>query len=729
MISGATLFLYLLPLAAAPVVFHLLMRRRRRRIIFSTKMFFDRVHPRLTAQRKLREWLLLAARMLMIALMLLALARLVATGIGAGLGWGGRPVVVAVIDNSGSMAGRVRGGEDTKLKTAVDGARALLANMQDGAEAAIVSLVADPRAAARGAMTSDRKVLLDFLDTIEVTAAAGDPARAIRQAVAMLKEASPAGGGAVHVFTDLQESDWRAQHLNPEDVGNNVRVVFHRVPTASTDLPNVAVVQASISSRRILPRQPYFVELRLRNDGDKDVEIRANIQEQDQVVADTTKVTIAAGAQERVRMGFRAQSPGVHWIRTWIEGDGFAGDNRVALSYLCEPTGEIIFVGGRQAADFGVLPLAFSPDGDGRYTSLVPDFCGLSELQERLENREPMLVVLKWSDAGALDGTTADRLEEYVLQGGNLLVLPAVAGEEPSGNPPAWIGAGVEKVQVLPEAAPLVVLDGASEFWADLRGPDGRVRLGEAYVRRYHPLSLHDDAGYEPLLDVGDGQTLFAVRRLGDGQITVSGVAFAGTREGIPEWNTLPSRRGFVVMVQPIALGAFSSLAMRNMSIVAGSAPRSLPGDEDDEVQIITLVGDPVDWSGPRDQAPVLVREGAYLVRAGERQMCLSVVPSETAGNHAFIAGSEVAAMGGISHTIRDLSDGSDLRDEIERFIAGMELYVPLLLLAIAALMAEGLIGSPSPRRGARPGDGKENPNRGEPRLSPAPQTAQEKAS
>jgi len=33
MISGATIFLYLLPLAAAPVVFHLLMRRQRKRIL------------------------------------------------------------------------------------------------------------------------------------------------------------------------------------------------------------------------------------------------------------------------------------------------------------------------------------------------------------------------------------------------------------------------------------------------------------------------------------------------------------------------------------------------------------------------------------------------------------------------------------------------------------------------------------------------------------------------
>ena len=39
MIPGASIFLYLLPLAAAPVLFHLLMRRQRKTVLFSTRMF------------------------------------------------------------------------------------------------------------------------------------------------------------------------------------------------------------------------------------------------------------------------------------------------------------------------------------------------------------------------------------------------------------------------------------------------------------------------------------------------------------------------------------------------------------------------------------------------------------------------------------------------------------------------------------------------------------------
>jgi len=244
MIPGATIFLYLLPLAAAPVVFHLLMRRRRRRIYFSTKMFFDRVHPRLTIYRRLRELLLLAARMLLIALLLLALARLTVTGIGNVLGMGGKQAVVVVIDNSGSMAGQVKGGEKTKLKTAIEGARALLTNVEEGAKTGIVPLVSDPKLGQWGGITAERQAPLDFLDNVQATEAAGDPAKAIEQAVALLREAGPAGGGSIHVFTDLQETEWKEQQINTKDVGNNVRVVFHRVPTAPAELPNVCLTSA-----------------------------------------------------------------------------------------------------------------------------------------------------------------------------------------------------------------------------------------------------------------------------------------------------------------------------------------------------------------------------------------------------------------------------------------------------------------------------------------------------
>ena len=68
-------FLYLLPLAALPVLFHFMLRQRKRPMVFSTLMFLKRTDPKLNSRRKLQELLLLLLRVLLILLILLALSR------------------------------------------------------------------------------------------------------------------------------------------------------------------------------------------------------------------------------------------------------------------------------------------------------------------------------------------------------------------------------------------------------------------------------------------------------------------------------------------------------------------------------------------------------------------------------------------------------------------------------------------------------------------------------
>jgi hypothetical protein len=690
MILGASLFLYLLPLAAAPVLFHLLMRRQRKTVLFSTRMFFDSMKPRLSFHRKFREPLLLAARTLLLLFLLLALARLVLPGMGHVPGLSGEQAVVIVIDNSSSMGSPAEGRDRTKLNVALEGARVLLKNMDPRGKAAIVLLVPEPSADRFVGMTTDRDSLLSFLQSIQPTEATGDSAKAMLRATTLL-ENEAAGGGSLYVFTDLQEAEWKNPVLAADDMAEAPQIFVHRVPTAESTLPNICLLRASVSSRRILPHQPYALEVLLRNDGDKDFQVRVHRKDSENSVAEITNVEVSAGSQKLVRLPLQPKSPGRHWIRVWIEGDGFEGDNRVFVPYICEKKGDIYFLGERATGTFGLLPLAFSPSGDGRFTSLVPSFLPRDTIKSHLQEKTPMLVVLTWADASMLDAETSDLLDQYTQQGGNILVLPAVDASELTGQAPAWLGAKLEPLKSLPISVPVRVANQSSPFWSDIRGLDGRVRIGTAFVRQYFPISLAQDAGYAALLGANEDSTLLAIRKHGKGQIVVSGMAFGRTGT----WSTLPRQKTFLVLAQPMALGAVSSLANESMSIVAGQSPRLLPG-EGTEMSITTLLGDHVDWSGLKDRSPILVRGGAYIATLGQRETCLTVRPSELEGHSAFIEGSEIGALEGIPHGVSTLSDEDDFRDELEQSLAGTGLYLPFLLLALAFLMAEGLLGSPA---------------------------------
>ena len=696
MIPGASLFLFLLPLAAAPVLFHLLMRRQRKTVLFSTRMFFDSMKPRLSFHQKFREPLLLAARTLLLLFLLLALARLSVPEMGNVMGLSGQQAVVIIVDNSSSMVGEVEGSDRSKLNVALEGARALLKSMDPRGKAAIVLLVPDSSADRFGGMTTDKDTLVSFLQSIQATEATGDSSKAMLRATALLRENSPGGGGSMHVFTDLQEAEWKTPALAANDMDAETRVFMHRVPTAAPTLPNICLLRATVSSRRILPNQPYSLDVLLRNDSAKDFQVRVNRKDSEHTVAEIIHVDIAAGAQKLVKLPLQPKTPGRHWVRIWIEGDGFDGDNRVFVPYICERKGDIYFVGdpslGNGATgNFGLLPLALSPSGDGRFTSLVPSYVTWETINSRLQQKTPMLVVLTWADASTLDEQTGTLLDQYTQQGGNILVLPAVDARELAGPPPAWLGAKLEPLQSLPISVPLRVADQSSPFWSDIRGLDGRVRIGTAFVKQYFPITFTQDAGYVPLLSANEDLGLLAIRKHGKGQIVVSGMAFGRTGA----WSTLPRQKTFLVMAQPIALGAVSSLANESLSIVAGQSARLLPG-EATEMSITTLLGDQVDWSGLKDQSPILVRGGAYIATLGNRETCLTVLPSELEGHSAFIEGSEIGALKGIPHGVSILSDEDDFRDELEQSLAGTGLYLPFLLLALAILMAEGLLGSPA---------------------------------
>ena len=706
MIPGASLFLYLLPLAAVPVLFHLLMRRQRKTVLFSTRMFFDSMQPRLSFHRKFREPLLLAARTLLLFFLLLALARLAVPKMGSILGLGGEQAAVIVIDNSSSMIGSVEGSDRTKLSVAQEGARTLLKNMDSRGKAAIVLLVPEPGAERFGGMSTDRDSQLSFLESIQPTEATGDSAKAMLRATTLLEDATSGGGGSLHVFTDLQEAEWKTPVLAADDMDGAPRIFVHRVPTAESTLPNICLLRASVSSRRILSNQPYTVEVLLRNDSDRDFGVRVHRKDSENSVAEVNNVEVVAGSQKLVKLPLQPKAPGRHWVRVWIEGDGFDGDNRIFVPYICEKKGDIYFLGDRAAGTFGLLPLALSPSGDGSLTSLVPNFLPRDTIKSRLQQKTPMLVVMTWADALTLDEETSALLDQYTLRGGNILVLPAVDASESTGQAPAWLGAKLEPLKSLPVSVPLRVANQSSPFWSDIRGLDGRVSIGTAFVKQYFPISLAQDAGYAAILGANEDRALLAIRKHGKGQIVVSGMAFGRTGA----WSTLPRQKVFLVMAQPIALGAVANLSNESVSIVAGQSPRLLPG-EGDEMSITTLLGNQVDWSGLKNESPILVRGGAYIVTMGQRETCLTVLPSEQEGHSAFVEGSEIGALEGIPHGVRTLTNEDDFRDELEQSLAGTGFYVPFLLLAMAFLMAEGLLGAPAKKwKDKARGDTDKNP-------------------
>jgi hypothetical protein len=689
MIFSAPIFLYLVPLTGLPIVFHLILKQKKRTVVFSTLMFFHRTDPKLNSHRKIRQWLLLLMRILLIAFILLALSR---PEFVTSMGLGGKISVVAIVDNSASMSELSSYDNDkSKLECAAEGARKLILALESSADAAVILLVDEPAVPAADSLTSDTELLLDSLDKIRPTAATGNSGYALARAFELLR-ASTTGGGAVHVFSDLQRSEWTSassveagRDLGQAKAGGApITVFFHKVESENRDEANVAIAAVQFPEEKVLPKHPYTIGLVLQNNSDIAANVRVNsIDNQGQ--KNTENVVVEQGRARTVEVETKPDEAGYRWVKAWIEGDGFSGDNEAGIGIFCEETATVLF--GGTPDEFGVLPVALSPSGQGQFTGMVVKFSLPGQLGQTAAKEKPILIVTTWA---GLQTAPADSvwLREYVEKGGNLLVVPSVKPWQRafSGQLPDWLGAGIKAREVHARGAGLEVLSEETSFWNRIREATANSKLESVSAYAFHPLALSGE--FTPLLGVDFQKVVIAHRNLSKGNIYVSGTALTS------RWNTLPSSGLLVVIAQRMAVAGSSSEQEGAISLVAGERPRGIRA-QGGEVEVLSLVGDSMDWKGKEQEIPAFPRPGVYLITAGDNKYCISVRASEKEGLEKFVEGSEMPALGQIAHQILPYDEAVDFEQYHKGQARSVELFLFLLLLATLALLAEGWLGAP----------------------------------
>jgi Aerotolerance regulator N-terminal/von Willebrand factor type A domain len=378
------LFLSLLPVAALPVLFHLLFRLRKKPKTYPSLMFFRRIDPRLNARRRLREWIVLLLRVLLIAFLLLALAhpRLL------GKGREGTLALVLLIDNSGSMSGHGDGGQ-TKLRQALAGAHALASRLHAKDSAGVVLLVEDPAVLLPAGLTSDQAALSRTLDSIGQTEASGMPARALERAMALLQSSS-ATQHEIHILSDLQETEWNHPSLNLRAPTQRTSIRIHRITTPLASKANVALVALKLPEKKIPAGRRVPVQVQLANPSSREATVQLNWAD-DAGHRNQQEVAVAARGEKTLALSLDPPEPGLRWANVWVEGDSFEADNRASLAFRCDEKRPVLFLG--KSADFGLLPMALSPSKDGRLSGLVPVFADWQSLNETLEQRNPVCAV------------------------------------------------------------------------------------------------------------------------------------------------------------------------------------------------------------------------------------------------------------------------------------------------------------------------------------------------
>lgn len=293
-----------LSLVAIPILVHLITRDKPKHLRFPAFRFLvERYH---TNRRKLRvhHLLLLALRMLVIAALVLALARpkIFSERLNSLFNATQPVVVVLVFDTSPSM--ELQRGDLTRLAEARQRAEELLDSLPPESKVALLDS-AEP-----GGEFTSRELARDRLKSLEIRAANSPVSRTLTQAFKLLADEDGSAEGAaepppryLYLFSDRTRPSWDnddvARLKPPEGVGITYVDVGLEKPT------DLAIEQVTLEPSAVVPGGEVRVLAVVRATGEK-VDRNITCQLDNEARVQTRTVRLEEGARQTVAFEYRA---------------------------------------------------------------------------------------------------------------------------------------------------------------------------------------------------------------------------------------------------------------------------------------------------------------------------------------------------------------------------------------------------------------------------------------
>ncbi|HET6349765.1 MAG TPA: BatA domain-containing protein [Candidatus Krumholzibacteria bacterium] len=413
-------FLFGLAAAAVPVIIHLLNRRRVKKIKFSSLEFLQEVNRQRMRRLNLKRFLILALRTLAVLMIVVAFAR---PTLRSGLLFAGSVPknVVICLDASYSM------GVNQETGTAFDAAKRIAKQIVDEAanndeiNVVVFAKTAEP-VLDKG--TRNRGVVKGAIDRATLTNQTTSLRSAVDRALALIGE-SDVKGGEIYVVSDFRYST-DSTLVDEKKTPDDVRIYF--IPAYKGDADNVSidrvavprkllrageVVKVGVTATNYSRQTPANVSLELSVEGDRKAE---------QVLE------LAPGATQTVTFPLSLAKAGQYHARASKNHDRLPIDDDRYFLIEVSNSIPVTVVGGRQlpsgSSDTSAHPgfyveKALNPRGtaEGEFTVTSVDE------KDVTASSLPDNGVVVWVSPQEMEPRRMALLERHVRRGGGLMVF------------------------------------------------------------------------------------------------------------------------------------------------------------------------------------------------------------------------------------------------------------------------------------------------------------------
>jgi hypothetical protein len=721
---GSPLMLWGLAGASLPILIHLLNRRKFRETTWAAMSFLIAAIRKNQKRIRIEQWILLAVRTLLIALLALAMARPALESLSnLGLFAGRRHWVIAL---DASMSMETRAGERTRFERAQEAARRVVNAARAGDGFSVLALSGSPRVVI-GAPSFSKEAVLRAIDSLRATHGVHDPIAALRGIDEALT-ASDIGRKEVVVISDFQRASWETDSTSG---GDPVRALTARLSAKSPRVRFLDVAGEADRNRAVvaLDTRPAFVtpgtavELRARVEafGVGYPAGRARMVVDGRVIAGEEQQVPPLEPGRHAELSFRHafNAPGDSIVEVRLDEDALPVDDRRTASITVRDSIRVLLVDGDPRpglfeSETAYLAEAISPEPDspGQTRPIAVQIASEAQLA-RLELSAFEVVAL--CNVARIGREAVSGLEAFLEQGGGLIVFTGdqvqtdhynrVLFDGGKGLLPAEIGPAVGEAANWAAAQALDPRGLDHPIVADFQGQADAVLASLTNVRisRRHRLIVPPDSATRVALGVA-GDPLVVEAPRGRGRVVL--VATTADRD----WTSWPVHQSYPAVMERIVLEAAAGrLSERNVRVgepLEAVLPATAAGSE----AVVTAPPD----TDPGDATPAPVprirlaaegstvrlrteptdRSGAYRVEIGppvglQARFAANPDPAESRVERFDSAGLK-AALPGLDFTLA--ADGRAPFDSETAPAAAGELHRPLLWGVLVLVLAESLL-------------------------------------
>ncbi|MFH1276777.1 MAG: BatA domain-containing protein [Candidatus Eisenbacteria bacterium] len=691
-----SLFLAGIAAAAIPVLIHLLNRPRARVVPFSTLEFIRRLQIRQSKKLRIREMLLLLLRVLLIVILAVAFARPALRGaLAGGLGGRANTSVCIVLDVSYSMG--FRSGTGTLMDEAKERARQVADLLSEGDEAFLL-LASDVPESRFDRPTHNVRLLEAEIEKAASTAKGTDLALSVREALRLL-EGSRHPNREIFLITDLQAGGFPVDAGPAEDPrAKGVRLFL--LPVGEGERPNRAVEGAELFEPRRFG-ETIRIRTAVANHGNEAAEAAVTLT-LDGERRGTSTVTVPPGRSEPVLFSVISRERGLHRGEIRIDGDRLPLDDAFYFTLDRPDRLRVLLVGGPDEPSMLFLRSALDPEG-GEESPVRVDRADPSELRSLgLRSYHAVFLV----GVPSLGEAATSRLEEYLAEGGGLVIVPGDGidfgnyNTEILGRLAPGVRIGPSLVERRDRPAGVTGFDGSHPVFSVFRQGLGPA-LRELRVVRHLDLSGGDHASV--LATLADGMPLLLETKKGAGRTLLWAV---GHDLG---WSDLPTHPAYLPLLHETVRYLYSGGALYKTALTVGRPYRkdlfgvglgeefiaSTPLEE--VVVQPESEGDHLVLSFARTDSP-----GFYRVRGGDLDEWFAVNLDTGESDLTPLDPSEAAGRLPVKGA-RVMPPSRRLERPILEARYGKEFWWELVLLALAVAAVEMVVA-----RTHRPGAGRE---------------------